>query len=113
MTLWIDAQLSPSIAVWIAHTFAVEAVAVRDLGLREASDSAIFNAARDSGAIVVTKDRDFVRLLEVHGPPPQILWVTCGNTSNARLREVLTQSLDDAFKLLQSGESLVEISDRW
>jgi len=35
-TIWIDAQLSPAIAAWITSHFAVTAVAVRDLGLREA-----------------------------------------------------------------------------
>ena len=44
------------------------------------------------------------------GPPP-VLWVTCGNTSNARLREILTKSLPPALELLRRGEPLVEISD--
>lgn len=47
-----------------------------------------FQAARRVGTIVVliTKDRDFSELVLHHGVPPQILWVTCGKTSNARLR---------------------------
>jgi hypothetical protein len=40
-------------------------------------------------SVVVTKDEDFVRLLERHGPPPQIVWVTCGNVRNAALRAVV------------------------
>ncbi len=32
MTIWIDAQISPAIAAWIRSNFAVNAVAVRDLG---------------------------------------------------------------------------------
>ena len=47
-------------------------------------------AARNAQAIIVTKDIDFLRLLERHGPPPQILWLTCGNTSNERLVEILS-----------------------
>ena len=57
----------------------------------------------------MTKDSDFIILLEQHGPPPQILWVTCGNTSNAHLRELLTRSFARAEELLHSGERLVEI----
>jgi len=45
------------------------------------------------------------------GPPPQIIWITYGNTSNARLMEILTQTLQPAIALLRAGESLVEISD--
>ena len=113
MTLWIDAQLSPALAAWIARAFPeVEAHSVRALGLRDASDPAIFSAAREAGTVVMTKDADFVRLLALHGPPPHVLWVTCGNTSNARMREVLTATLAEALALLARGEHLVEISDR-
>ncbi|HEU0296965.1 MAG TPA: DUF5615 family PIN-like protein [Anaerolineales bacterium] len=44
MQLWIDAQLSPLLAKWITDNFAaIEAVAVRDLGLRNAEDQVIFS----------------------------------------------------------------------
>jgi len=38
MKIWVDAQMSPAIAAWIRGEFAVEAEAVRDLGLRDAED---------------------------------------------------------------------------
>ena len=85
---------------------------MRELGLRDAADEDIFQAARESDAVVMTKDADFVILLERHGPPPAILWVTCGNTSNARLREILTEVLPDAIRLVGEGEPLVEIRER-
>jgi predicted nuclease of predicted toxin-antitoxin system len=62
--------------------------AVRDLNLQRATDPEIFAAARGANVIVLTKDADFVELLEKHGPPPQVVLVTCGNTSNARLLSV-------------------------
>lgn len=58
----------------------------------------------------MTKDIDFTRLLEKHGPPPQIIWITLGNTANARLREVLEHVFPRVEALLAS-EPLVEISD--
>ncbi len=81
------------------------------MGSRSAIDSEIFFAAREANAIVLTKDQDFVHLLERHGAPPKVLWVTCGNTSNARMREVLFSSLPSALEILAKGEVLVEISD--
>ena len=111
MIIWLDAQLPPSVAAWITATFAVEAHAVRDLGLRDAQDSPIFQAARAAGAVVMTKDRDFVEMLQRLGPPPKVIWVTCGNTSNARLREILNNALPAAIARLEGGESLVEIGD--
>jgi predicted nuclease of predicted toxin-antitoxin system len=49
--IWIDAQLSPALARWIRETFGIEARAVRDLGLRNAKDPAIFKAAREARVV--------------------------------------------------------------
>jgi predicted nuclease of predicted toxin-antitoxin system len=110
MTIWIDAQLSPAIAPWIESKFSVKAYALRDLGLRDATDREIFNAAQAAGAVVLTKDIDFVALYNRYGAPPQIIWLTCGNTSNRALRALLTQTLQQTIDLLEHGEGLVEIS---
>lgn len=109
-TIWIDAHLSPAIATWITNTFEITAIALRDLGLRDAEDPEIFEAAKNQGVIFMTKDSDFVDLVERLEAPPQIIWLTCGNTSNARLREILSSILPNALELLSSGEKLVEIS---
>ena len=84
MIIWVDAHLSPSIATWITTTFGVTALALRDLGLREAEDLEIFEAAKAQNVVMMTKDSDFVDLIDRLGSPPQIIWLTCGNTSNAR-----------------------------
>ncbi|MFZ9737638.1 MAG: DUF5615 family PIN-like protein [Prochlorotrichaceae cyanobacterium] len=110
-TIWIDAHISPGIAAWVSLKFAgVRAIALRDLGLRDAEDPEIFEAARNQSVIFMTKDSDFVDLVDRLGPPPQIIWLTCGNTSNARLREILASVLPQALEMLQSGDRLVEIS---
>jgi predicted nuclease of predicted toxin-antitoxin system len=110
--LWIDAQLSPAIAAWINRSFGgLEASSARALGLRQATDLEFFWAARDARAVVMSKDADFGQLLERYGPPPQVLWVTCGNTSNRRMREILAVKLEGAIARLARGESLVEISE--
>ena len=59
----------------------------------------------------MTKDSDFLELQERLGAPPKIIWVTCGNTTNARLREVLSANLQKAVELLEGGEILVEIRE--
>jgi predicted nuclease of predicted toxin-antitoxin system len=110
VVIWVDAQLPPAIAAWISDAFGMEAKAVRELGLRDAMDRQIFLAAKRESAVVMTKDSDFIRLLDELGPPPQVIWVTCGNTSNARLKQILSSTLTDAVALLDSGEKLVEIS---
>ncbi|MBX7236473.1 MAG: DUF5615 family PIN-like protein [Caldilineales bacterium] len=111
MIIWVDAQLSPTIAAWIQLNFGIKARSVRDLGLRDATDRQIFMAARAEGAVVMTKDSDFVVLVSRLGAPPQVIWVTCGNTSNVHLRRILSKTLLQAVDVLASGERIVEIKD--
>ena len=80
MKLWLDAQLPPLLASWInAQGCFIQDCAMRDVGLRDASDPVIFRAVREAGVVVMTKDRDFMRLLEEQGPPPQVIWLRVGN----------------------------------
>lgn len=112
MNFWIDAQLPPSLAIWLTETFGVSATSLRDLELRDAQDTEIFSAARTAGIVVVSKDSDFVDLVTRLGTPPQILWVTCGNVTNRNLRRIFTETFPNALRLLQAGEAIVEISDK-
>lgn len=109
MKIWLDAQLSPALCPWLESEFGVEAVAVRDLGLLDAEDPEIFMAARQDADVVMTKDSDFVELLSRLGPPPKIIWVTAGNTSNRHLKNVLQATFGAAVAALDSGETLVEV----
>lgn len=111
MKFWLDAQLPPSLARYLAETFTVDTAVVRDLGLRDAADRDIFEAARKAGATVITKDGDFVELARRLGPPPQVVWVTCGNASNRRLIRVFEATFADALRLLAGGTPVVEIAD--
>lgn len=113
MTIWLDNQLPPALAAWMRATLAIECTPVRDLKLQRATDHAIFMAAREAGAIVMTKDADFIRILEQHGSPPQVVWATCGNTSNARLRRLLTAAWPALLPMLERGEALVELGDQF
>jgi predicted nuclease of predicted toxin-antitoxin system len=110
MTVWLDAHLSPRIAGWLTESFDITALPVRDLGLHRAEDDQIFFEARKSADVVITKDIDFVTLLEQNGSPPKIIWLTCGNTSDAALRQILIAKFPEALRLFESGENLVEIS---
>ena len=47
--------------------------------------------------------------LDAQGPPPQVIWLRLGNSSNAALQQVLVTSLLRALELLRSGEPWVEI----
>ena len=61
----------------------------------------------------MTKDADFVELLEKHGVPPRVVLVTCGNTSNARLRRLVRVAWPAVLTMLERGEALVELGDQF
>ncbi len=72
MIFWLNAQLPLNLAKWLTETFGVKAVTLQELGLQDAEDSEIFNAAPANGSdtVFVTKDRDFVDLVVCLGSPP-------------------------------------------
>lgn len=108
--VWVDAQLPPVLARWLDQEYGVDAEHVNEIGFLGEDDDVIFATARSGGAaVVITKDDDFVRLLERHGPPPQVVWVTCGNVRNAALRAVVMPVWPQIAALLTAGEPLVEI----
>jgi predicted nuclease of predicted toxin-antitoxin system len=57
----------------------------------------------------MTKDRDFLHLLCEQGPPPQVIWLRVGNSSNQALQAVLLGTLKEALANLREGEPWVEI----
>ena len=110
MTFWLDEQISLLLAPWIQTCFNVSCCSVTDLPVDRGSDEHIFMSARNADAIVVSKDSDFVDLVSRLGPPPRILWVTCGNKSNFLMKEVLLRAMPQAIELFEKGEVLVEIA---
>jgi predicted nuclease of predicted toxin-antitoxin system len=78
LLIWVGAQLPPVLSRWIEEPPNVRAVHVSEIGLLTAEDPEIFEKARSAGAVVLTKDEDFVQLQERRSAPPQPVWLTCG-----------------------------------
>jgi predicted nuclease of predicted toxin-antitoxin system len=57
----------------------------------------------------MTKDEDFVRLVERNGPPPPVIWITPGNMPTVHFKSLLLKTLQDAISLIAGGETVVEI----
>lgn len=113
MTFWVDAHISPSICLWINEKFpGTKASSLRSLGLRDASDFRVYTEAKEKKVVLISKDADFQKLIQKNGPPPSLIWLTCGNTSNERLKTILSFALPKALALLEKGEFVVEINDR-
>ncbi len=111
MKVWVDANLSPAIAPWMTQEIGCEAWSVQRLGLLTATDSEIFEKAREEDAVILTKDGDFIDLVNRHGTPPRVVWLSCGNTTNARLRQIMTTQWVRVDQLLREGHPVVELTD--
>ena len=107
----IDAQLPPALARHLA-TLGHEAEHVGDAGLLAASDERIWDHAVASGAVLVTKDEDFVtkRALNKHSGPA-VIWVRIGNTTRQALIARLAAALPAIIEALERGETVLQIPD--
>ncbi|HEX8667926.1 MAG TPA: DUF5615 family PIN-like protein [Allosphingosinicella sp.] len=106
MKFLVDAQLPPELCRWL-EARGHEAVHVFDLGMAGASDADVAGRAEADGAVLVSKDEDFL-LLRL---PDRFtfLWLRCGNASNRRLAVWLEERWEQVEGLLQSGERLIEV----
>jgi predicted nuclease of predicted toxin-antitoxin system len=104
----LDAQMPPALAVWLQEQ-GHDAQAVREVGLREASDSAIWAYALHNSAVIFTKDEDFAARAQQVQSGPVIVWLRVGNCSNAALRAWLQPRLPGIMQLVAQGSRLVEV----
>lgn len=62
---------------------------VRDVGLGEATDEAVWHYAAQEGFMLITKDADFHQRSFLFGHPPKVVWLRCGNCSTATIEQRL------------------------
>ena len=109
MKFLLDAQLPPAVARWLREK-GHEAVPARELGLREATDGAIWAYARQNGMAILTKDEDFAtRAHHQQADGPVVVWLRIGNSSNAALRAWLEPRWPGIAQLLAQGSKFVEV----
>lgn len=78
MRLLFDENLSPRLVEALEPDYPGSAH-VRMLGLRGATDAAIWERARQEAYVIVSKDNDFRQLSFLHGAPPKVIWLSVGN----------------------------------
>lgn len=109
MKFLVDAQLPRSLASWLlerghssTHTLELE------LG-NQTPDKSIAAVADEAGAVVITKDADFLDSHMIHGKPKKLLMVKTGNISNRRLQRIFEANEDAIIHSLESS-NLVELN---
>ena len=74
MKLLFDQNLSPRLPRLLSDLYP-GSVHVREVGLRDANDVAIWNYARENGFAIASKDSDFQQQSLLLGQPPKFIWL--------------------------------------
>ena len=77
-----------------------------------AEDIAIWNYALKHGYTIITKDSDFVDLLELKGFPPKIVLLKTGNNSSKALMDLLIRIKPEIEDLEKSNYGLLEVINK-
>lgn len=88
MKLLFDQNLSPRLVKSLADLYP-GSVHVRDVGLHNALDEAVWEYAARHGLSIVSKDADFHQRSFLFGPPPKVIWVRRGNCSTFDIEAIL------------------------
>ena len=66
-----------------------DSIHVRDVGLTDATDTTIWEYAKQHGFVIVSKDSDFQQRSLLLGHPPQFIWLRVGNCPVGIIQELL------------------------
>jgi len=101
MKILLDANISYKLAKKLTPIFG-ECLHVDLIGLNvPAQDIEIWKYAKENGFIIITKDDDFLNLMDIKGFPPKVVLLKTGNSSSKALMELLIKikpMIDDLEK---------------
>lgn len=84
---------------------------VREVGLKDAADIAIWEYAAQHDFVIVTKDADFHQRSFLFGHPPKVVWIRAGNCSTAMIEALLRRRVRDVGVFSADQESAFLILD--
>ena len=90
MKLLLDENLSRRIVPFLQTVFP-GSTQIALLGLESASDSEIWQYAKDHGFVIVSRDSDFQERSLVAGHPPQVIWLKIPNRSKTVVLNILLE----------------------
>jgi predicted nuclease of predicted toxin-antitoxin system len=96
--LLFDQNLSPRLVQLLSDIYP-DSAHVYAIGLDRASDTVLWNYAREHGFTLVTQDADFSEMSEAMGFPPKVIWIRRGNCSTSEIEFTLRMHLDAIISL--------------
>ena len=112
MKILLDANISYKLTNILTPIFG-ECTHVDFIGLDvPVEDIDIWNYALDNGFIIITKDSDFVDLMDLKGFPPKVVLLKTGNNSSKALAELLINVKQNIVELENSNLGLLEVINK-
>lgn len=108
MKLLFDQNLPPRLSKTLEDIFP-NSIHVREIGFVEATDTEIWNYAKENNFTIVSKDTDFQQRSLLLGHPPKIVWLRVGNCPVKTVEDLLRKHSDliNAFELDEKKSYLV------
>lgn len=103
MKLLLDENLSPKLVDALADLYP-ESAHVDRIGLGGASDTEVWEYAKQHGFTLVSKDSDFHERSVLIGYPPKVVWIRRGNCTNRQIELILRNKVSDIHSLVESPE---------
>jgi predicted nuclease of predicted toxin-antitoxin system len=107
MKFLVDNQLPAALAKWLTQN-GWEAKHVLDTRLNDSDDTEIWEYARKSGCVVISKDEDFSNRAALQSDV-QVVWVRLGNCRNTALMAAFERNMPSLISALRGGASVVEL----
>ncbi|MGA0544014.1 DUF5615 family PIN-like protein [Brevundimonas sp. VNH65] len=108
MKFLLDEHLPTGLCALIAE-LGHEALHVKTLGWRQASDIELWRSALALDATVMSKDHDFLVLAQRDGRTAGLLHLNVGNISNRSLHDILRHAWPRVIERLEQGDVIVEV----
>jgi predicted nuclease of predicted toxin-antitoxin system len=93
LKLLLDENLSPRLPGLLADLYP-GSTQIELTGLRGATDTVVWEYAKQNGYVLVSKDNDFRQRSFQYGAPPKVVWLAVGNAGTQEILRLLRASRD-------------------
>ena len=102
MKLLFDQNLSRKLVNRLADIFP-DSSHIQFHKMAEATDTQIWEFAKNNDFCIVTQDADFAEKSRLYGSPPKVIWLRCGNTKTNSVESVLRSGIEAIQELLSNS----------
>ncbi len=104
MKLLLDSNISFRLAKYLEPYFSEIIHVDHCVLIAPATDLAIWEYAYQNNLIIVTKDDDYLDILNLKGFPPKIVLLKIGNQKNKYILQSLTDNINDIVDLFETDK---------